>query len=112
MGFFIISNNFLETKIKNLDNIYKAKTYSFHYYIPYPGTYKYDGNINYFNDRNWPNKIFDSNLDISNLKATISEYFGYPVNEYHTITPHNHYSTFKIINERLDEMEKYLNESN
>ena len=109
---FIVSNDLLDSDIKLLDDTFKAKTYSFHYYIPYPGTFKYNGDIEYFNDKNWPNKVFDEEIDISRLKTEISNYFNYPINAYHTITPHDHTETFKIINKKLNELEKIVNESN
>lgn len=109
---FIISEGLSNENIKELDKIYKAKTYSFHYYIPYPGTFKYNS-IEYFDDKNWPQKIFDNNLDIKKLKVKISKYFNYPINNYHTITPHNHINTFKIISKKLEELEScVLNENN
>ena len=109
---FIVSNDLLDTDIRKIDDIYKAKTYSFHYYIPYPGTLKYNGELEYFNDKNWPNKIYKNDINIFKLKKEISNYFNYPVNNYHTITPHDHTETFKIINKKLNELEKLVNESN
>ena len=79
---------------------------------PYPGTLKYNGELEYFNDKNWPNKIYKNDINIFKLKKEISNYFNYPVNNYHTITPHDHTETFKIINKKLNELEKLVNESN
>ena len=56
--------------------------------------------------------MFDEEIDISRLKTEISNYFNYPINAYHTITPHDHTETFKIINKKLNELEKIVNESN
>ena len=49
---------------------------------------------------------------VEKMAGEISNYFNYPVNNYHTITPHDHTETFKIINKKLNELEKLVNESN
>ena len=109
---FILDEQFKDVDIQALNDRFGAKTYSFHYYIPYPGTYGYEGNYEFFIDRDWPNKIYSGSKELEKLKSTISSKLGYPLNKYHTITPHNHESTFKIISDKLDEMEKLINESN
>lgn len=102
---FIISNSFDINNIKKFDTRFKANSYSFHFYIPYPGTVGFK-NLTVFNDKIWPFNITKSINNSEELKKLIAEYFHYPVNEYHTITPHDHSITFKIINTKINELEK------
>lgn len=102
---FLISDDLDLEKVKEIDNKYKASTYSFHFYIPYPGTRGYK-DLEIFKDKEWPYNVSKSIKNGEKLKNEIAKYFGYPVNKYHTITPHDHNETFKIINKKLEELEK------
>ena len=102
---FLISDSFDINNIKKLDTRFKANSYSFHFYIPYPGTMGYK-TLDIFNDKNWPFNITKSINNSEKLKKIIAKYFFYPVNKYHTITPHDHNNTFKIINTKINELEE------
>ena len=66
--------------------------------------------MNVFKDKEWPYNISNSINNSENLKKEIATYFGYPINKYHTITPHNHYETFKIIDKKLEELESAVSD--
>jgi len=106
---FILSENINIEKIKEIDNCFQAETYSFHFYIPYPGTYG-SGDIDVFNERDWPYQVSVKLNNATELVNQVSGYFNYPINKYHTITPHDHNETFRSINQKLDELEQVVYE--
>ena len=88
----------------------QADSYSFHFYIPQPGTKGYKTNSSWFLKKNWPSEIGKSLKNYKEVKHDLETYFNYPVNDYHTVTPHDHKETFVIINEKLKELEKLYDE--
>lgn len=103
---FIISKEYTEETIKLIKEKFKASSYSFHFYIPYPGTYGYNPEDKWYLDKHWPNKIVKRYENAEVIKKKFENVFNYPINSYHTITPHNHIETFKIIEAKLSELEK------
>lgn len=102
---FILNDDFDEKAIATIKEKFKASSYSFHYYIPYPGTFGYNPEDKWFLDKHWPSNIIKKYPKAFKLKYIIENEFNYPSNDYHTITSHNHIETFKIIDKKLNELE-------
>lgn len=87
------------------------ETVSIHFLIPHPGT-KYESlSRDWFKSKSWPFDIQNLVLGkekAKKLKRQFEGLLGYPQNRYHTITPHNHSKTFKIINKQLSLLERIV----
>lgn len=104
----ILDDEFSLTKLKNLLDSYHPASMSFHFYIPYPGTIGYNPEKKWFENKYWPFTISNSTSNAELLKKEIAEFMRYPLNQYHTITSHDHTQTFAIIQKRIEEMEGLL----
>lgn len=105
---FLISDEMNIDEIEEFIKTYNASSYSFHFYIPYPGTHGVVDSSDWFMNRNWPIEIEKLNKNADLIKDRLCEILEYPKNDYHTITPHNHIETFKLINDKINMFEKIV----
>ena len=105
---FIIDKDFDIDKIMENKWFAMAKTFSFHFYIPYPGTYGFSSKDLWFENRHWPLEISDRHPRAKELKREVAQKLDYPINSYHTITPHDHNETFQRIEKKLLEWENLI----
>ncbi len=104
---FIISDNMDIHQFMTFHHLVNAASYSFHFYLPYPGTTA-GGPIstNWFMDKNWPENISKLVSNSAAIKQQLTQLMNYPSNSYHTITPHDHSLTFLKIRENLEVLER------
>lgn len=103
---FLISDNMDLDRFMTFHHLVNAASYSFHFYLPHPGTEGESYSTDWFMDKNWPEHISELVRNSAAIKEKLTGLMNYPSNSYHTITPHDHRQTFLHIKKNLEALER------